>query len=324
MKEYITNWAFKVRYSFFSPICKKTVEYISCFFALFGGYYSLGEMEFTVWKSQKLIDIMREHIIVFLLCVVCITIILKYEKLEHMEHLGEQDTVIRLKIGDILNIKDSAIVIPTNTTFDTTMNDCFISEKSIQGKFQKKMYGMDFSKLDAEIKQSLDDCYADDFEILTDRIKTNRNRYKIGTVAKVTVKNQHFYFLAVADVSKSGKTENVTMESMTQALVGMWEYLSKNGHTEPITIPVIGTGRAGLRDGTLEDVVQETLFSFMLKSQEEFVSRKMTVCIYPPTLKEANATWENLCDYLDLQCHFFTENQKRVKSSNTIGNVVGG
>ena len=128
----------------------------------------------------------------------------------------------------------------------------------------------------------------------------------------------------MADVSKSGKTENVTMESMTQALVGMWEYLSKNGHTEPITIPVIGTGRAGLRDGTLEDVVHETLFSFMLKSQEEFVSRKMTVCIYPPTLKEANATWENLCDYLDLQCHFFTENQKRVKSSNTIGNVVGG
>ena len=32
---------------------------------------------------------------------------------------------------------------------------------------------------------------------------------------------------------------------MTKALVGLWEYLSKEGHTEPITIPVIGTGRAG-------------------------------------------------------------------------------
>lgn len=86
--------------------------------------------------------------------------------------------------------------------------------------------------------------------------------------------------MAVADVSKSGKTENVTMENMTKALVGLWEYLSKEGHTEPITVPVIGTGRAGLSDGTFEDVVHETIFSFVTKSQDEFVSRKMTVCMY--------------------------------------------
>ena len=92
---------------------------------------------------------------------------------------------------------------------------------------------------------------------------------------------------------------------MTKALVGLWEYLSKEGHTEPITIPVIGTGRAGLCDGTFEDVVHETIFSFAIKSQDEFVSRKMTICIYPPALSDANVTWEKLCGYLELQCQFF-------------------
>ena len=184
------------------------------------------------------------------------------------------------------------------------------------------MYGIDFSELDIAIKNSLDECYPDCFEILNDRIKTNKNRYKIGTVAKVTKQGQHYYFLAVADVNKSGKTENVTMENMIKALVGLWEYLTKEGHTEPITIPVIGSGRAGLIDGTFEDVVHETIFSFVTKSQDEFISKKMTICIYPPTLSDANVTWKRLCDYLDWQCHFFTENEKRLKSSKTVGSVV--
>ena len=242
--------------------------------------------------------------------------------MEHPEYLGEKDTIISLKIADILDIKDSAVVIPTNTTFDTIMDRSFISEKSIQGKFQKKFYGTDFSALDAEIQQSLDECFPDCFEVLTDRKRTNTKRYKIGTVAKVTHHGQHYYFLAVADVSKSGKTENVIMENMTKALVGLWEYLSKEGHTEPITVPVIGTGRAGLSDGTFEDVVHETIFSFVTKSQDEFVSRKMTICIYPPALSEANVTWERLCDYLDLQCHFFSENRKRLQASRVFGKVV--
>lgn len=109
---------------------------------------------------------------------------------------------------------------------------------------------------------------------------------------------------------------------MAKALVGLWEYLSKEGHTEPITIPVIGTGRAGLCDGTFEDVVHETIFSFATKSQDEFVARKMTICVYPPALSDANVTWEKLCNYLELQCQFFTENEKRIKNSRITGSPV--
>jgi len=251
-----------------------------------------------------------------------LVLLLRKESAEKTAYLGTKDTMISLKMADLLNIKGSAIVIPTNTTFDTIMSGDFISEKSIQGQFQKKMYGVDFSALDMSIKNSLDECYPNCYEILEDRTKTNRNRYEIGTVAKITCNGQHYYFLAVADVSKTGKTQNVTIQNMTKALVGLWEYLSKEGHTEPITIPVIGTGRAGLCDGTFEDVVHETIFSFAIKSQDEFVSRKMTICIYPPALSDANVTWEKLCGYLELQCQFFAENEKRIKSSRIIGSPV--
>lgn len=316
------NWGFRLKHKFIMPLRKSPMKYISSFFALLGGYFSLSEAEQAVLKTQCLMDVLKAYTILFLIAGAGIVLFLHREKLEHSEYLGMKDTMITLKMADLLNIKDSAIVIPTNTTFDTTMDNCFISDKSIQGQFQKRMYGTDFSELNVALKNSLEECYPDHFEILTDRIRTNEKRYDIGTVAKVTRQNQHYYFLAVADVSKSGKTENVTMANMTKALVGLWEYLAKEGHTEPITIPVIGTGRAGLQDGTFEEVIHETIFSFITMSQDEFISRKMTVCIYPPTLKDSNVTWERLCRYLDLECHFFEEKKKTLDHSNVVGESV--
>ncbi|WP_281672917.1 macro domain-containing protein [Pseudoramibacter alactolyticus] len=311
----------KIYVQFLLPFFKKPLEYISTFFALVGGYFTFCEIEQAAFKTQMLIGIFRNHILGFLVILAMLVLLLRKEKAEKTAYLGEKDTIISLKMANLLNIKESAIVIPTNTTFDTTMSGDFISEQSLQGQFQKNIYGVDFSELDKDIKNSLDENYTN-YKVLEDRRKTNKNRYEIGTVAKITYKRQHYYFLAVADVSKTGKPQNVTMQNMAKALVGLWEYLSKEGHTEPITIPVIGTGRAGLCDGTFEDVVHETIFSFATKSQDEFVARKMTICVYPPALSDANVTWEKLCNYLELQCQFFTENEKRIKNSRITGSPV--
>lgn len=313
---------YKIYIQIFFPVSKNPVEYISTFFALIGGYFTLCEIEQAVFKTQMLIDILRNYTLIVLITSAMLVLLIRKDRAEKTAYLGKNDTIISLKMADLLNIKDSAIVIPTNTTFDTTMSGDFISEQSLQGQFQKKISNVDFSTLDMSIKNSLDECYPNGYEVLEDRTKTNRNRYEIGTVAKITHNGQHYYFLAVADVSKTGKPQNVTMQNMTKALVGLWEYLSKEGHTEPITIPVIGTGRAGLCDGTFEDVIHETIFSFATKSQDEFVSRKMTICIYPPALSDANVTWEKLCSYLELQCQFFAENEKRIRSSKITGNSV--
>lgn len=318
----IGNWVYSITHQFIFPIHKRPGKCISQIFSLLGGYYTFCELEEIVFRTQHIANMAREYKSLFFIIVAILTLINCRQKLEHTGYLGTKDTTISLKLADLLRIKGSAIVIPTNTTFDTTMDGSFISEKSIQGQFQTKFYGVDFSELDRDIKISLSENYPNCFEILGDREKTNKERYEIGTVARITKQGQHYYFLAVADVNKTGKAENVTMENMTKALVGLWEYLTNVGYAESITVPVIGTGRAGLSDGTFEGVVRETIFSFAAKSQEEFVAKKMTVCIYPTTLEEANVTWGNLCTYLDWQCYSFVENQKRIKSARTIGSPV--
>lgn len=313
------SWGYRIILKYFAPISRNPIQYISCAFALLGAFYTLVEIEQGVFGSEILLMIFRNNIIIIILSIIFISIFLYRDKLEFSAFLGRKDDKITLKMSNLFKMRDTAIVIPTNTTFDTTMNNDFISEKSIQGQFQKKFYGVDFAELDKALQYSLDEQYPNEYIELDDRKQTKRKRYSIGTVAKVTKEKTHYYFLAVADISKSGRPENVTMQNLTQALVNLWNYLSKEGHSESVAIPVIGTGRAGLKDGNIEDVVHETIFSFALAMQEEFVAKGLTVCIYPPTLRNANVTWDDLCNYLKLQCCFATENEKHRKQAEVSG-----
>ena len=301
------------------PLIKKPKAFLSIAFALVGGLYTVCEIEQTIFGKQMITTLFKNHIILTVIVILFLSVFLNREKAEFSSHLGANDYLVTLKMADILRAKNSAIVIPTNTTFDTTIYKCFISPESIQGKFQKKYFGDDFSELDKLLQASLDEEYQEEYIQLNDRESTKKKKYNVGTVSKITKNNIHYYFLAVADVSKTGKPQNVTMQSITHALVGLWSYLAREGYSEPVSIPVIGTGRAGLKDGNIEDVVHESIFSFVLAAQEEFIAKGLSIYIYPPSLKDANTSWDNLCDYLKLQCCYASDNTKRAKSSSKIG-----
>lgn len=182
---FIKNLVFKAYNSIVIPIKKQPIELISKILALLGGYYSLCEIEQAALKTSILLDFFRTYFWFFLLIVILIAILLHKKPLVHSDYLGTKDIIMSLRIADLLTLKDSAIVIPTNTTFDTTMDGDFISIKSIQGQFQKNHYGTDFSELNAAIKSSLDEYFPNQYKVLNDRIKTNFNRYDIGTVKKL-------------------------------------------------------------------------------------------------------------------------------------------
>ena len=153
MTAFIKDSAFKFLNSVIIPIKRKPLDFVSKILALLGGYYSLCEIEQAVLNRAVLLDSFRKHFWIFLIAVVLIAILLHKKPLSHSAYLGAKDTILSLCIGNILTLKDSAVVIPSNTTFDTTMAGDFISVRSIQGQFQKKYYGADFSELDAAIKR---------------------------------------------------------------------------------------------------------------------------------------------------------------------------
>ena len=136
MTAFIKDSAFKFLNSVIIPIKRKPLDFVSKILALLGGYYSLCEIEQAVLNRTVLLDSFRKHFWIFLIAVVLIAILLHKKPLSHSAYLGAKDTILSLCIGNILTLKDSAVVIPSNTTFDTTMAGDFISVRSIQGQFQ--------------------------------------------------------------------------------------------------------------------------------------------------------------------------------------------
>ena len=53
------NLVYKIYIQILFPVSKKPVEYISTFFALIGGYFTLCEIEQAVFKTQMLLNIFR-------------------------------------------------------------------------------------------------------------------------------------------------------------------------------------------------------------------------------------------------------------------------
>src|SRR5208337_635873 len=90
--------------------------------------------------NSPIIDKLRDFWFLFLIAGIVIAIFLCKPKLTYGCKLCNRDIHIELVIGDLFKC-DGALIIGSNTTFDTKISRELISEKSIQGQFTRKYYG---------------------------------------------------------------------------------------------------------------------------------------------------------------------------------------
>ena len=262
----------------------------------------------TVFASNFGFDFIRSHTVLLSVGLAILCVVLNWKPLYFTCFLENADTKVTLLVGDILRQK-GAFVIPTNTTFDTLMDDEFISVHSVQGQYQEKYYCHNTSALNREIAQALDNV---PFIMVEDGRATNTKRYEIGTTCKISTGLQHAYFLAVADINKHGKPENVTFENITTALVSFWQKLNEIGHLENIVIPIIGTGRAGIKNASRDKIIREIIFSFVVAAREMKVTENLVICVHPKDFAQKNLHWDELCEYLRYTCKYqYEENNTR-------------
>lgn len=127
-------------------------------------------------------------------------------------------------------------------------------------------------------------------------------KYPIGTVAKVDVTGKHFYFVAVNDVNKYGKPINQQYNNVNTALKGLLEAIPLFGHCDDIAMPLIGTGKAAIREATLENVVENTVNSFV--NSQDKIARKLTIRIRPKDYLEEKLDLKQVGKYIDYKCEF--------------------
>ncbi len=67
-------------------------------------------------------------------------------------------------------------------------------------------------------------------------------------------------------------------------------------------MPLIGTGRAAIREATLEKVIEEIINRFV--SSQDKIVRKLTICIRPKDYLEDKLDLKRVGKYIDYKCEF--------------------
>lgn len=74
------------------------------------------------------------------------------------------------------------------------------------------------------------------------------------------------------------------------------------GHCDDIAMPLMGTGKAAIREATLENVVQDTVDRFVCSKNK--IARKLIVCIRPKDYLEDKVDLKRIGKYIDYKCEF--------------------
>lgn len=206
--------------------------------------------------------------------------------------IPKKDFGYEVIIGDLLESSASNIVISSNTTFDTDIASGLISPDSLQGKFTNKFFAGNTVELDKKIVASLDGVEFKEHP----GGKGKKQRYPVGTVAKVTSHGKTFYLAAMSELNAEG-TAKSTPRMIEQALEELWEYIATSGELGDIAIALIGTGR-GRVGLTRKKVAERIAQSFADASRDKIFSNRLSIVVYPGDAERFGVNLFEIRDYL--------------------------
>lgn len=223
-----------------------------------------------------------------------------HEKISCKGTMEDADLQIEVKVRDLFSIKASSYVIPVNTFFRTVMEGDYISPESVQGAFQHRYFKNNIGELDNLIAESLMQQGIEGED--SSDIHGQTKKYPIGTVAKVNYRGKHYYFLAINDVNKFGKPENQDYTNVDTALNGLLEFINKFGHCDNLAMPLIGTGKAAIREATLENVIEDMIDRFV--NSHDKIVQKLIISIRPKDYLDDKVDLKKIKKYMEYKCEF--------------------
>lgn len=311
----------KVRYAIYGLPYYLSITYwqknykniITMFFAMFGLAWTFVEAANHFKMAIAVPNTTPLSFSILLLFGFFLSLLINFPKLIHTVTIADTDIKVELLVANYLDLEGDK-VLATNSTFDTTHTDNFISPKSVQGQFFKKYY-KSISHLDTDLTTSL----ASETSIQTlNRTKSKTQQYNIGTVAKLThIKSKPLwkfwaseiefrsYWLAMADVNKFGKPSS-NFENLQISLGELWQFVATKGHLENLIIPILGSGRTGINERR-ERILQEIIFSFVAfasENKERKLTEKLTIAIHPNDLLKHEINFYELCGFIEYTCKY--------------------
>jgi len=224
-----------------------------------------------------------------------IAVIQRFPRTVVCQALSSPDSVVEIKIGDLFD-EPGHLVIGANDVFDTELGEV-IKPSSVQGQFLTRVYGNDHSRLDADINTALQGYKAQRIQE-SNKKKGKTWRYPIGTTLALGSPDKRYFWSAYGYMGNDLRIQS-NADYIWNSLSRLWEEVRQKGHGIEVAIPVIGAdlARTNLPRMTLAKLI---IMSFVVASKKDFVSRKLTLVIYPRDLE--NTDFYDLEDFLTTAC----------------------
>ena len=236
--------------------------------------------------------------------------------LSFAERLRNRDITIEVKVADIFSVPGT-LIIGATTTFDTQLESAggVISERSLQGQFTKRFYDNT-----AHLEQDLSQALVGQSGVPRPPYPGRKNtKYDIGAVAKISIKNQPAYLLAISHLNDHAVAKS-SFENIKNALARIWEFISRRGGTEPLVIPILGTGFSRIVEGR-DLVAREIVLSFIAACSMQKFCERLTIVISPADYLNHDFNMYEFRDYVRHVCKYteFKQESQQVDSTGIAG-----
>lgn len=276
-----------------------SLKALSAVLSSFGALWLSVQITTFFFQQTPIPNIIRGYWLVFAILGLSIAVFLCRPQLTVACKLKERDVTIEIAIGDLFSTP-GALIIGTNTTFDTLISRNLISEKSIQGLFTRQYYG-DAMQMDAEIARGLESI---EYKTLEGKRNGKSNKYPMGTVVRLSPKERTAYLVAIADLNEHGVASS-SFDSLKESLAKLWVFIGNRGLKEQLAMPVLGTGFSRLPQPR-EEIVREIIKSFVAACSEISFCDKLTIVLSPYDVAEHQIMIQDLGSYLNHICRYTT------------------
>ena len=197
-----------------------------------------------------------------------------------LREFGRPNITVVVKVGDLFE-QDAHLVIGFNDVFDTdTTNGVVINPTSVQGQFQERIYGNDLDRLDADLTGALHGTAPVRTERRTAKRQGKLKRYPIGTVATLSDTGRQFFCVAYSKMQNNLIAKS-TVDDLWQSLGALWDAVYLRGRRGTVAMPIVGSELAKINCLDRESLLRMILLSFVARSREELICKKLVVVIHP-------------------------------------------
>lgn len=203
-------------------------------------------------------------------------IIWNWPKAVIKHRFSHNDLTVRVVKGDVLDARTN-IVIGFCDTFDTQIGN-IIRDTSLQGQFQRQIFGGDIANLDLQLESLLEP--EKKYAIHDpDKSAGKHLRFPVGTTLTLHQGKRYFLFVYTR-MGNDLACIPTPAEDITTALYKLWAAVRRNGQNEKVSIPIVASdlARSGLSRTTLMKMI---MLTFYTSHVSEPVTKALDIYVHP-------------------------------------------